>query len=87
MNTHLFLSARRILKGLKKDCAGMNGNKDFWVELQKLGRHMSLISSTEAKRVGGISDVSESAADSVSVLFWLNFRHPLMVVSSLCNSE
>ncbi|KAH0838704.1 hypothetical protein J3R83DRAFT_7032 [Lanmaoa asiatica] len=53
-----------ILKGLKEDCAGENGNKDFWAALKKLGRHMSLISLTEAKSVGGISDISESAADT-----------------------
>lgn len=47
---------------------GKNGHKDFWRELQALGRPMSLISSTEAKRVGGISDVSESNAEKVSVL-------------------
>ncbi|KAF8547086.1 SPOC domain-like protein [Imleria badia] len=52
-----------ILRGLKQDCMGKNGNKDFWTELQKLGRPMSLISSTDAKHVGTISDVSESAAE------------------------
>lgn len=61
--------SRRILKGLKEDCAGENGNKDFWAEMQKLGRPMSLISSTEAKSVGGISNVSEPAADVVGALF------------------
>jgi hypothetical protein len=64
--------SRRILRGLKEDCTGKNGNKDFWTEFQKLGRRMSLISSTDAKRVGGISDVSESDAEVVSVLFSLN---------------
>ncbi|KAG9310306.1 SPOC domain-like protein [Chiua virens] len=49
-----------LLKGLKQDCNGKNGNKDFWADLQKLGRGMSLISSSEANQVGGISDVSES---------------------------
>ena len=63
----------RILRGLKQDCTGKNGNKDFWTELQKLGRHMSLISSTEAKRVGTKSDVSESAAEAVSVFFSCQF--------------
>ncbi|KAG8220208.1 SPOC domain-like protein [Butyriboletus roseoflavus] len=52
-----------ILKGLKEDCAGKNGNKDFWAELRKLGRDMSLISTTEARRFGGISAISESAVD------------------------
>ena len=56
----------RLLRGLKKDCLGEHGNKDFWAELQKLGRDMSLISAQEAKRVGAISDVSEAAAEKVS---------------------
>lgn len=59
----------RILKGLKEDCAGENGNKDFWKEVQKLGRQTSLISSTETKRFGGISDISESTAEAVSLTF------------------
>lgn len=68
--------SRRILSGLKEDCTREYGNKNFWTELQKLGRQMSLISSTEAKRVGGISAVSESAADVVSTFlnsFFTNF--------------
>lgn len=64
------IASRRILRGLKKDCLVENGNKDFWAELQHLGRDMSLISSSEAKRVGGTSDVSDSAAELVSALFW-----------------
>ncbi|KAF8139796.1 SPOC domain-like protein [Boletus edulis] len=54
----------RILRGLKADCVGKDGNKDFWTTLQKMGRQMSLISSTEARRVGTISDVSESTAET-----------------------
>lgn len=82
--------SRRILRGLKEDCTGMNGNKDFWTELQKLGRRMSLISSTDAQRVGGISDVSESDAEVVSVRFFGQYllrSLTVVVVGSLCNNE
>ncbi|KAF9242344.1 SPOC domain-like protein [Melanogaster broomeanus] len=52
-----------ILTGLKEDCMTENGNREFWAELQKLGRKISLISSREAQELGGISDVSESNAE------------------------
>ncbi|KAF8845541.1 ku80-like protein [Paxillus ammoniavirescens] len=51
-----------ILKKLKEDCMAENGNREFWTELQKLGRKISLISSLEAQKLGGMSDVSEAAA-------------------------
>ncbi|KIJ21356.1 hypothetical protein PAXINDRAFT_123034 [Paxillus involutus ATCC 200175] len=51
-----------ILKSLKEDCMAENGNREFWTELQKLGRKISLISSHEAEKLGGMSDVSEAAA-------------------------
>ncbi|KAH7883997.1 SPOC domain-like protein [Phlebopus sp. FC_14] len=52
-----------ILSGLKEDCLAEMGNKGFWSELQNLGRGISLISGQEARRLGGISDVSEAAAE------------------------
>ncbi|KAF8559297.1 hypothetical protein OG21DRAFT_721324 [Imleria badia] len=57
---HWICQSCRILRGLKQDCMGMNGNKDFGTELQKLGCHMNLISSTEAKCIGAIFNISES---------------------------
>ncbi|KAF9229802.1 ku80-like protein [Gyrodon lividus] len=51
-----------ILTGLKEDCMAENGNREFWTELQKLGRKISLISSPEAQKLGGMSDISESVA-------------------------
>ncbi|KAI6153115.1 SPOC domain-like protein [Pisolithus tinctorius] len=53
-----------ILKGLRNDCSAETGNKAFWSELKKLGRSISLISSSEAEELGGISQVSESAAEA-----------------------
>ncbi|KAG6333279.1 hypothetical protein ID866_5813 [Astraeus odoratus] len=53
-----------ILKGLKEDCLSEMGNKAFWSEVKKLGRDISLISSSEALKVGGVSRVSESAAEA-----------------------
>ncbi|KIJ59827.1 hypothetical protein HYDPIDRAFT_118081 [Hydnomerulius pinastri MD-312] len=52
-----------ILKELKEECLTYSRNNEFWSELQKLGRSISLISSPEAKKLGGLSDISESAAE------------------------
>ncbi|KAF7319822.1 Ku domain-containing protein [Mycena kentingensis (nom. inval.)] len=38
------------------------GNKEFWGEIQKVGRPMSLISEPEAEKLGGEADPSESKA-------------------------
>ncbi|KAI6028982.1 SPOC domain-like protein [Pisolithus marmoratus] len=54
-------------EGLRRDCFSETGNKAFWVELKKLGRSISLISSSEAEEIGGISLVPESAAEAVSL--------------------
>jgi hypothetical protein len=52
---HETCRSRRILRGLKEDYTGKNWNKDCWIELQKSwGATCGLISSTDAKRVGGI---------------------------------
>ncbi|KAI6022554.1 SPOC domain-like protein [Pisolithus marmoratus] len=53
-----------ILRGLKRDCFSETGNKAFWSELKKLGRSISLISSSEAEEIGGISLVTESTAEA-----------------------
>ncbi|KAI5986333.1 SPOC like C-terminal domain-containing protein [Pisolithus albus] len=54
-----------ILKGLKSDCSSETGNKAFWSEVKKLGRSISLISSSEAEEVGAISLVPDSVAEAV----------------------
>ncbi|KAJ7071583.1 SPOC domain-like protein [Mycena amicta] len=38
------------------------GNKEFWAEIQKVGRPMSLISDKEAEEHGGSADISETGA-------------------------
>lgn len=43
----------------------MPNNQEFWAEIQKIGRSMSLISSKEAKKFGGKSDVTEGTAVDV----------------------
>lgn len=63
------ITSLRILKGLKADCLEEMGNKAFWSELKKLGRSISLISSSEAEKLGATSNVSESAAEAVKFLF------------------
>jgi len=45
---------------LKESCLQEPGNLEFWEEVQKLGRSISLISDPEAKKLGGSSEFSES---------------------------
>ncbi|KAG2370362.1 SPOC like C-terminal domain-containing protein [Suillus spraguei] len=54
-----------FLKELKESCLKETGNSEFWQEVQKLGRSLSLISQPEAKKLGGHSDFSESASEAV----------------------
>ncbi|KAG1825465.1 SPOC like C-terminal domain-containing protein [Suillus subaureus] len=55
-----------FLKDLKESCLKEAGNSEFWQEVQKLGRNLSLISEPEAKKLGGHSEFSESASEAVS---------------------
>ncbi|KAF8523097.1 SPOC domain-like protein [Hysterangium stoloniferum] len=52
-----------FIRDLKEACLNHTpDNKEFWGEIQKIGRPMSLISSKEAKKFGGKSDVTEGTA-------------------------
>ncbi|KAG1777312.1 SPOC like C-terminal domain-containing protein [Suillus placidus] len=55
-----------FLRDLKESCLKGAGNPEFWQEVQKLGRSISLISEPEAKKLGGHSEFSESASEEVS---------------------
>jgi len=55
-----------FLKDLKESCLREAGNSEFWQEVQKLGRSLSLISEPEARKLGGHSQFSESASEAVS---------------------
>jgi len=50
---------------LKESCLREPGNPEFWQEVQKLGRSISLISDPEATKFGGSSEFSESASVAV----------------------
>ncbi|KZT08940.1 SPOC domain-like protein [Laetiporus sulphureus 93-53] len=52
-----------FLKDLQQSCRDDKpGNEEFWTSVQGLGRDISLISNTEAGKLGGKSDISESEA-------------------------
>ncbi|KAF8519214.1 SPOC domain-like protein [Gautieria morchelliformis] len=52
-----------FLRDLKDACLNQTpNNQEFWAEIQSIGRPMSLISSKEAKKLGGKSDVTEGTA-------------------------
>jgi ATP-dependent DNA helicase 2 subunit 2 len=38
---------------------------EFWAHVKDIGRSLSLISRTEAKKYGGMSDVSDKQAEEV----------------------
>ncbi|KAG1738615.1 SPOC domain-like protein [Suillus paluster] len=56
-----------FLRDLKESCLEEAGNSEFWQEVQKLGRSISLISQPEAKKLGGHSEFSESASEAFIV--------------------
>ncbi|KAI0932900.1 hypothetical protein AcW2_001392 [Taiwanofungus camphoratus] len=50
-----------FLRDLRKVCLDQRlGNQEFWEEVKKLGRDISLVSKPEASQLGGKSDVSEA---------------------------
>lgn len=52
-----------FIRDLKNSCLNrIPHNKEFWKELQKIGRPISLISSKEAKKAGGKSTVTEGTS-------------------------
>ncbi|KAG2046414.1 SPOC domain-like protein [Suillus hirtellus] len=53
-----------FLKDLKESCLREAGNSEFWQEVQKLGRSLSLITEPEARKLGGHSQFSESASEA-----------------------
>ncbi|KAG2160210.1 SPOC domain-like protein [Suillus bovinus] len=53
-----------FLRNLKGSCLKEAGNSEFWQEVQKLGRSLSLISEPEAMKLGGQSEFSESASEA-----------------------
>ncbi|KAJ7139489.1 SPOC like C-terminal domain-containing protein [Mycena epipterygia] len=52
-----------FMEDLHDKCASEPGNRQFWAQVQKAGRKMSLISDKEAEKHGGISTISESKAE------------------------
>ncbi|KAJ7771956.1 SPOC like C-terminal domain-containing protein [Mycena maculata] len=54
-----------FIKDLRDKCAFEPGNPQFWGEVKKAGRKLSLISDKEAEENGGASSISESKAEKV----------------------
>ncbi|KAG2345381.1 SPOC domain-like protein [Suillus weaverae] len=52
-----------FLRDVKESCLKEAGNPEFWQEVQKIGRSISLISDPEAKKLGGHSEFSEPASE------------------------
>lgn len=43
----------------------MPGNPEFWSDVKKIGRNLSLISKAEARKQGGLSSVADDEAEEV----------------------
>uniref|UniRef100_A0A8H7Y8Y4 ATP-dependent DNA helicase II subunit 2 n=1 Tax=Psilocybe cubensis TaxID=181762 RepID=A0A8H7Y8Y4_PSICU len=52
-----------FLRDLKEKCLTKPGNPNFWDKIRDVGRRLSLISKHEAKKLGGISDVTGDEAE------------------------
>ena len=50
---------------MRSTCLDDPGNKEFWSKVKEVGRSLSLISDTEVKQHGGVSDVADADADEV----------------------
>jgi hypothetical protein len=60
----------RFLRDLKDKCLNsMPGNREFWSEVQGMGTKDGLITSPEAEKFGGSSEVSKDEAVKVSARF------------------
>jgi hypothetical protein len=64
-STSLSNTRNRFMQDLHDKCASEPGNLQFWTQVQKAGRKMSLISDKEAEEHGGTSPISESKAEKV----------------------
>jgi ATP-dependent DNA helicase 2 subunit 2 len=54
-----------FLRSLKQKCLSKPGNPDFWSNVKKVGRDLSLISEGEAKKRGGLSSIADDEAEEV----------------------
>ena len=54
-----------FLLSLKDKCLSKPGNLEFWSDVKKIGRGLSLISKTEAKKLGGLSRITDDEAEEV----------------------
>lgn len=54
-----------FLPKLKEKCLSKPGNPDFWSDIKKIGRDLSLISKEEVKKQGGLSSVANDEAEKV----------------------
>ena len=54
-----------FLRNLKEKCLSKPGNPEFWSDVKKIGRDLSLISKGEAKKQGGLSSIEDNEAEEV----------------------
>ena len=54
-----------FLRNLKEKCSSKLGNPEFWSDVKKVGRDLSLISKGETKKQGGLSSIGDDEAEEV----------------------
>ena len=54
-----------FLRNFKEKCLSKPGNPEFWSDVKKVGRDLSLISKGEAKKQGSLSSISDNDAEEV----------------------
>lgn len=59
------LCVSSFLCDLKEKCLSKPGNPEFWSDVKKVGRDLSLISKGEAKKQGGLSSIADDEAEEV----------------------
>lgn len=54
-----------FLRNFKGKCLSKPGNPEFWSQVKKVGRDLSLISKGDAKKQGGLSSIADDEAEEV----------------------
>lgn len=54
-----------FLRNLKEKCLSKPGNPEFWSDVKRVGRDLSLISKGETKEQGGLLSIADDEAEEV----------------------
>ena len=69
-----------IIQELASACTSDPGNPEFWNEVRRMGKALSLIGQSEAKKHGGLSDISDDLAEKVMNSYYFCVLCVLIVI-------